>query len=64
MYYIFNETNKKKLEIPKIGLWYTNDLNEAKEMQKDFRNYLKSVGLKNMIQYIQVIDSETEKVVA
>jgi len=41
-YTLYNKHLEKRLTHPKIGIWYTTDLNEAKEMLDACHEYVKN----------------------
>lgn len=62
-YSLFNHTNNRYLKHPKIGLWHTDNLEEAQDMLKDAHGYLDAVGLSHMKKdvVIQEIPEEEQK---
>ena len=59
-YTLYNKTLKKSLIHPKIGLWYTNDLEEAKNMLASCLEYCKNVAPDLKLEII-IVDAETGK---
>ena len=59
-YALFNKGNSKYLIHPVVGLWTTNDLQEAKDMLKDCKTYLISQGLQNIVDDFVIVDAETK----
>lgn len=68
-YTLYNKFLKKNLTHPVVGLWYTNDLEEAKEMLKSCKEHIvaivekrpQNVDLAQLSDAIVIIDAETEK---
>jgi hypothetical protein len=56
-YALYNEATKKRLTLPKTGVWYTLDLAEAIEMRNSIYNYMKLINIP--ANGILVIDAET-----
>jgi hypothetical protein len=44
-YTLYNKRLKRQLIHPRIGLWFTNSIDEANEMLDACHEYLKSSGL-------------------
>ncbi len=44
-YSLFNSATQKKLILPRLGVWYTHDLNEAEEMKVSAEEYMKALGI-------------------
>jgi hypothetical protein len=61
-YTLFNKSNQKKLTHPKVGLWFTNDLEEAKEMLSSFYDYLDSSNMSSLKDDIAIFDVDQNKV--
>lgn len=57
-YTLYNKSNDKRLMHPKIGLWFTPSLGEAKEMLKACHEYLKSMGLEKYLNDFVILDVE------
>lgn len=55
-YKLYNKETEKDLIHPKIGLWNTTDLAEARELRDEFRAYLKKLGLSELMELIVVKD--------
>lgn len=60
-YTLYNKLNKRFLVHPKCGLWYTESLDEVKEMYAGFLDHLSAIKLPEMIQHIAVVDAETKE---
>lgn len=60
-YSLLNKRLDRKLKHPKIGIWYTNDLVEAKEMLKSCLGYLSASGLSDFKDDFIIIDEATGK---
>jgi len=58
-YTLYNKLTDKKLIHPKVGLWFTTKLDEAKDMLEDVRGYLDHTGVSNLKDKIVIIDAET-----
>lgn len=59
LYSLFNKSNNKPLKIPKIGLWFTKNKDEAIEMLKVCHEYLDSINASFLKDDIIIIDSES-----
>ena len=57
-YTLFNKGNGKRLVHPVIGLWATDDLQEAEDMLEDCKKYLIAQGLQNIIDDFIIVDVE------
>lgn len=51
-YSIFNKSLNKKLSHPKLGIWFTEDIHEAKELLRCFKEYLNNIGDKDTSLYL------------
>lgn len=61
-YALFNERNQEKLQHPKVGMWYANDLQEAEDMLASCREYMSSMNLPEEFQrQIFIVDAETNE---
>ena len=66
-YTLYNKSLKKKLVHPVVGLWYTNDMEEAEEMLKLCKEHIAELAKQqpdnaDLAQLdIVIIDAETEK---
>jgi hypothetical protein len=60
-YTLYNKELNKKLMHPKIGLWYTFNLDEAKAALKDCHEYLDYSGLGVLKDNFVIIDVETSE---
>lgn len=58
IYTLFNESTGKQLVLPRLGPWHTTCLADAKYIQKSARKYMREVGMKSMIQYVQIRDED------
>lgn len=58
-YTLHNKLTNKKLVHPKVGLWFTTNLDEAKGMLKDVCGYLDHIGVSDLKDKIVIIDAET-----
>lgn len=47
-YTLFNKQIKRRLIHPTVGLWFTNDLEEAEEMLAACHEYLDASGMSNL----------------
>jgi hypothetical protein len=59
-YALFNKGNNRCLIHPVVGLWATNDLQEAKDMLEDCKKYLTYQGLQNIVNDFVIVDAETK----
>lgn len=62
-YAIFNSERSVLFEHPRYGVWSTEDYSEAQEMLAAIRDYMRSVGLRSRVQYLQIVDEETREVI-
>jgi hypothetical protein len=58
-YTLYNKLTDNNLVHPKVGLWYTTDLEEAKAMLKDCHGYLDYIKVPSMKDKIVIVDAET-----
>ncbi len=56
---LYNKRIGKRLTHPKLGLWYTNDLSEARSMLDSLKSYLQEGGLETLLSDFVVIDVDT-----
>lgn len=61
MYSLYNKANDKLLIHPIVGVWYTSDLDEAKNMLEDCKIYLKSRNLDSILDNFIIVDMETKE---
>jgi hypothetical protein len=59
-YTLYNESIKKQLIHPKVGLWFTNDRKEAEDMLSACYEYLDSIDLSNLKDSISIVEVENE----
>ena len=55
-YTLYNKELNRKLIHPRVGLWFTNDLEEAKKMLNDCHSFVGEDLKHNFI----IIDADTE----
>lgn len=60
-YTLFNKKNKRYLNHPLIGLWFTDDETEANDMLSSCSKYMMVSGLDFLVEDICVISFEDEK---
>lgn len=60
-YKLFNKAHNRELVHPKLGLWMTSDLQEAKNMRKVICDYLRSNGWEAMENEIVIKNCETNE---
>lgn len=53
-YLLYNEQLKKPLIHPKVGLWSTNNREEADDLLKSCHEYVKSIGREDLIPFLTV----------
>lgn len=58
MYYTLCN-NGKNLTHPKVGLWFTDDIEEAKDMLETCCEYLRECGLEFVIENIKIKELES-----
>jgi predicted membrane-bound mannosyltransferase len=62
MYYtIHNKLNGANLKHPKIGIWNTSSLDEARDMLAACKEYLTAAGLDELKDQFVVIDIDTHE---
>lgn len=62
-YTLFNASTNTKLKHPRVGLWFTNSLPEAREMLEACYKYLDAVNIPSMKEHIVIQDADTEEIV-
>lgn len=60
-YKLYNKENDRDLVHPKVGLWNTTDIEEAKGMCESFKLYLGTLGLEKMASNIVVKEIDTDQ---
>ena len=60
-YTIFNEQQGVELKHPKIGVWNTTNISEAREMLKVCHEYLITSGLEEIVDSFFIIDVVTKE---
>lgn len=60
-YTLYNKQIQRRLIHPTVGLWFTNDLVEAKEMLNACHEYLDASGLAHFKTFIVLYDVEKEE---
>lgn len=60
-YTLYNKQNDRRLIHPKVGLWFTYDYEEAKDMLKACQEYLKADGLQDFNDDFVIIDIESNE---
>jgi len=58
-YTLLNKGIDKRLIHPKVGLWFTSDLEEAKDMLKACHEYLEAIKAGSIKDEFVIIDAET-----
>ena len=58
---LLNKKLNRKLTHPRIGLWFSNDLEEAKSMLSACREYLDASGFEDMKSDFVIINADTEE---
>lgn len=58
-YTLYNKRLKRRLTHPRIGLWFTNDLQEAQDMLKACHQHLAGHNLPGMDDDFCIIEVET-----
>jgi len=62
MYYtIHNKLNGVNLTHPKVGLWNTSNIDEARDMLAACKEYLTAAGLDELKDQFVVIDIDTQE---
>jgi hypothetical protein len=56
MYVLYNKTNKAYLEHPRVGLWVTENKEEADDMLQACHAYLVESGLEFLVSSIKVVE--------
>ena len=57
-YTLYNKKLNRRLVHPRIGLWYTNDMEEARNMLESCHEYLRAIKMENMCDFV-IIDIES-----
>ena len=60
-YTLHNKDLGINLEHPSVGLWFTTDINEAKEMLEACHEYLVFINASEIVENFVIIEVETEK---
>lgn len=63
-YTLYNKRLGRRLSHPKIGLWYTSDIDEAIEMLDACHEYLRCSGLAGNEEDFVIVEVETGKIVS
>lgn len=58
-YTLYNKKLDRRLVHPKVGLWFTTELEEAKAMRQSCLEYLNTSNLSTLAADFVVIDAET-----
>jgi len=58
-YTLFNKNLGKRLVHPRIGLWFTNDIEKARNMLESCREYLRAINMEKMCEFFVIIDVES-----
>lgn len=58
-YTLYNKRIDKKLTHPKVGVWFTLNLQEAKDMLKSCLEYLDATNLSQLKPDFVIINAET-----
>jgi hypothetical protein len=53
-YTLLNKSNDKYLKHPKVGLWYTDNIEEAESMLVAAKDYLKAMKLDTLMEQITI----------
>lgn len=61
LYTIFNKSTNKPLKIPHLGIWTTDNKEEAEEMLSACLEYLDAIGIKELKDDIIIIDAHCVK---
>ncbi len=62
-YTLFNKSNQNKLTHPKVGLWFTNDLEEAKGMLESFSEDLDSSKMSSLKDDIVIFNIDENTII-
>ena len=60
-YKLYNKAHDRELVHPKLGLWMTNDLQQARDMREVVCDYLRLKGWETMENEIVIKNCETEE---
>jgi hypothetical protein len=58
-YTLYNKKLERRLIHPAVGLWFTNNLDDAKNMLKDCHECLCALKMENMCEFFVIIDVES-----
>lgn len=62
MYYsLYNKRLDRLLEHPKIGIWFTPDITEARDMLTTCQAYVQTLEIDGYKDCFVIIDTETKK---
>jgi len=62
-YTLYNKSNNNKLTHPKVGLWFTNSLEEAQGMLESFYEYLDSSNMSSLKDDIVIFNIDENKII-
>ena len=60
-YALYNKKLNKKLIHPRVGVWYTTDLEDAKKTLAACHEYLEAIGAENEREHFIIINLETSE---
>ena len=63
-YALYNNSRKVFLKHPTVGIWFSPDLQEAKDMKEAACLYLNQIGLTELVPHIVIVDYATKKEIA
>lgn len=63
MYTLYNKLLNRKLIHPRVGLWYTPDLEEAKSVLAACHEYLDAIGAEDQHDNFVIMDAETNEII-
>lgn len=59
LYSLYNKRLEKKLNHPRVGVWYTPNLAEAEDMLKACRGYVGTIGVAGYVDDFVIVDTIT-----
>ena len=59
-YGLLNKRLNRKLTHPKVGLWFTNNIEEAEDMLKACKEYLAAIGAEALSDDFEIVELSLE----
>lgn len=61
MFALYNKELKRFLKHPKDGIWASDNIEEAQILLKSAQDYVKSVGVPEIVDYLTIIEISLEE---